>query len=360
MRSYRKYTEIQQELARYILDRRSAGETRLEGERALAERFGAGRPSVAKALRELEKMELVRITKGGILIPPFRQKLKYAYLASYHATNHTFWFLAYKQLWDELNRIASARGFKIELILNDPDDGLAATEALAEQCRDFDLVFVSLMGHFKENKLLELFSRNGVRAVILDENIEYESFPLCALDNRAVGSLAAQILVERGYRKTALLAPIINTASLDFLNRISGFSSAMRKLGGYSHLYSTNASGGIDDLKMLQQRILRLPGQGFDSVFYLDDNWVMLSDPLIETGYIPEFGILAVDGTMTSRMHNPPIDTISHATIPLAEKLCSIIEQCELGKYKFDPAERIRIFPRYLPGKTLRAKSVSE
>ena len=79
-------------------------------------------------------------------------------------------------------------------------------------------------------------------------------------------------------------------------------------------------------------------------------------EELIEAGKVPEFGILAVDGTMTSRMHHPPIDTISHATLPLAERLCSIVEQSELGQFRFDPAERILIPPQYLRGKTLRAK----
>ncbi len=354
MRTYRKYTDVRNELRTLILSMRDSGKTRLEGERELAARLGTGRPTVAKALKQLELEQLIRCTKSGVQILPFRQRFRYAYVAAVHFINNTFWFWAYQHLWDELERLAQQQNIKIELVQFDPDFQEDPASRFLEQLEPYDVVFLSLTGHFKELALPDALRKRNRPVFLLNENMETDGFPLYCLGNFETGALAARLLLEHGYRNTAILAPCINTSSFDFRNRINGFSSVMEQNGAIFELFSTNAKANMEELNLIQRCVCQLPNRGFDSIFYLDDKWITISDPLIEAGLTPEFGILAVDGNMISRRHNPPIDTISHGTVPLARKICEIITEWELGTFHYDPTVRFRITPEFFRGRTLR------
>lgn len=353
MRSYRKFTDVQEDLRQRILFLQHSGESRLEGERDLAVRFRTGRPTIAKALAQLEQEKLIERTRGGVRIVPFRQKFRYAYVATVHRINDTFWYLAYQHLWNELEKLAHRQNLKIDLVLYDPEQEHARSRLL-EQLTQYEMIFLSLIGMFVEDSLADQLRKLKRSVIILDENIETEGFPLYALGNFETGSFAARILLERGYRKTAILAPGLNTSTCDFLGRINGFTSEMKKTGIFQ-LFAVHTYSEMEELNLMQRCINQLPGRGFDSIFFLDDKWIMLCSPLIESGLVPDFGILAFDGTMTARRHNPPIDTVSHGTIPLAEKICKIISEHESGHFQYEPSVRCRILPNYYRGKTLRA-----
>ena len=353
MRTYRKQTDVLTELREFVIAKRTEGVSRLDGERALAAQFAAGRPTIGKALQQLEKDGLIHRSRSGATILPFRQKYRYAYAAQVHCINDTFYFPAYKDLWMELQKTAAEAGIRIDLLPYDPDYPETQQEFL-EKLDSFDLVFFSLF--FNSTFLPEVLRGWKCRAVLLNELDECDDFPLYALDNFETGAMAARILLERGYRRPALSAPGINTASLDFRQRINGFAKVMEKAGCRFQLLSSYMDLGIEEINLMQRCIMRLPRLGFDSVFFLDDHWVMLCDPLIEAGMVPEFGILAFDGNMIARTHNPPIDTLSHGTLPLVRKVREIIFAEEAGFFRYDPSFRFRIAPDYFPGKTLRTR----
>ena len=315
MRNYRKQTDVLTELRELVIAKRMEGISRLDGERGLAAQFSAGRPTIAKALLHLEREGLIHRSRGGATILPFRQKYRYAYVAQVHRINDTFYFPAYKDLWMELQKMAAEAGIRIEFLPYDPDHPETRQEFL-EKLKAFDLVFFSLF--FSLDFPPDVLQNRECRAILLNEVDECRGFPLYALDNFETGAMAARILLERGYRHPALIAPGTNTASLDFLRRINGFASVMQQTGCEFELFSSHMKVGIEELNLMQRCIGGLPNSGFDSAFFLDDRWVMLSDPLIEAGMVPEFGILAFDGTMTARCHNPPIDMLSLAVLPAA------------------------------------------
>ncbi|UKI29629.1 MAG: GntR family transcriptional regulator [Lentisphaeria bacterium] len=352
MRSYRKLADVQRELRELVFARRVEGGTRLDGERGLAEQLRAGRPTVSKALRLLEEDGLIRRTKNGVVILPLQQKFRYAYVAAVHMINNTFWFPAYKDLWMELERLAGRCGIRIELLplRLRPAGTVARISSPAGRFR----CGVFLAGHFPEEFFEGLLRMEKPRALLLSELLTHEGVPLYALDNFETGAMAARILLERGYRHPALLAPKFNTATADFRRRIDGFSAVMEENDCPFKLFSSSLLAGVEELNLLQQCVTQLYRRGYDSVFFLDDKWVMICDPLIEAGMTPEFGILAFDGTMTARTHNPPIDTLTHGTIPLARKICEIIFDWETGHFCYDPSIRFRIAPEYLRGRTLR------
>ena len=353
MRNYRKQTDVLTELRELVIAKRMEGISRLDGERGLAAQFSAGRPTIAKALLHLEREGLIHRSRGGATILPFRQKYRYAYVARVHRINDTFYFPAYKDLWMELQKMAAEAGIRIEFLPYDPDHPETRQEFL-EKLKAFDLVFFSLF--FSLDFPPDVLQNRECRAILLNEVDECRGFPLYALDNFETGAMAARILLERGYRHPALIAPGINTASLDFLRRINGFASVMQQTGCEFELFSSYMKVGIEEMNLMQRCIGGLPRSGFDSAFFLDDRWVMLSDPLIEAGMVPEFGILAFDGTMTARCHNPPIDTLSHATFSLARKIREIIFLEESGHFRYDPSIRFRLAPDYYAGKTLRTR----
>lgn len=352
MRNYRKLADVHKELRELVFSRRVKGETHLDGERSLAELLHTGRPTVSKALRLLEEDGLIQRTKSGVVIEPLRQKFRYAYVAAVHMINNTFWFSAYKELWLELERLAGRCGIQIELLPYDSD----LPEQLPEfQARlaDFDAVFFSF-AFFPREFFDNLRQQKAPKVFFLSELLTHEGFPLYALDNFESGAMAARILLERGYRHPALLAPKINTSSIDFRRRIDGFSSVMEEADSPFQLFSSKLLAGVEELSLLQQCVTQLARRGFDSIFFLDDQWVMLCEPLIEAGMTPEFGILAFDGNMTASTHTPPIDTVTPGTIPLARKVCEIIFDWETGYFRYDPSVHFRIAPEYLRGRTLR------
>lgn len=352
MRNYRKLADVHKELRELVFSRRVKGETRLDGERSLAELLHTGRPTVSKALRLLEEDGLIQRTKSGVVIEPLRQKFRYAYVAAVHMINNTFWFSAYKELWLELERLAGRCGIGIELLPYDSD----LPEQLPEfQARlaNFDAVFFSF-AFFSKEFFENLLRQEGPKVFFLSELLTQDGFPLYALDNFESGAMAARILLERGYRHPALLAPKINTSSIDFRRRIDGFSSVMEEADSPFQLFSSKLLAGVEELSLLQQCVTQLARRGFDSIFFLDDQWVMLCEPLIEAGMTPEFGILAFDGNMTASTHTPPIDTVTPGTIPLARKVCEIIFDWETGYFRYDPSVHFRIAPEYLRGRTLR------
>lgn len=349
MRSYRKYTDIQEELRNEILALRNSGGEYLESERSLAARFATARLTIAKALVRLETEGLISKTVNGrIRILPFQQRFRYAYVATVHNINGTYWFPAYQDLWDKLEKTAQKKQLKIDLILYDPDEEPNGQQLL-EKLKSYDLIFVSLLGDPEKFQN----SLENLPIIYLDENKGIEGFPLLALDNIEVGALAARILKDRGYRKTALIAPGINIASTDFLNRINGFYQEIPPNGKRS-LFITNTTSELDELPLMQRCINKLPSLGFDSLFLLDDKWCILCDSLIETGQVPEFGILVFSGWLPSRRHIPPIDTISHGTILQAEKIIEIIDSKERGLFQYAQFFHCKVSPSYYKGKTLR------
>ena len=116
MRNYRKQTDVLTELRELVIAKRMEGISRLDGERGLAAQFSAGRPTIAKALLHLEREGLIHRSRGGATILPFRQKYRYAYVAQVHRINDTFYFLAYKDLWMELQKMAAEAGIRIEFL----------------------------------------------------------------------------------------------------------------------------------------------------------------------------------------------------------------------------------------------------
>ena len=205
---------------------------------------------------------LMGLMYSGVVILPLQQKFRYAYVAAVHMINNTFWFPAYKDLWMELERLAGRCGIRIELLPYDSD----LPEQLPEfQARlaDFDAAFFSL-ATFRREFFEGLLRMEKPRALLLSELLTHEGVPLYALDNFETGAMAARILLERGYRHPALLAPKFNTATADFRRRIDGFSAVMEENDCPFKLFSSCLLAGVEELNLLQQCVTQLYRRGYD------------------------------------------------------------------------------------------------
>ena len=358
MRSYRKNDEILRELREHIESLRRQGITRLESGRKLAGILHTGRPSVGKAIRVLEEQRVLARDCRTLHILPRRQRFRYAFAASVHSINDTFLYPAYFRLWEEVRKRVTEAHLEIELVLYDPASDAKTTAAFLERLETFDVVFFSLINEENIAGLIGEPGSHRYAAFLLDENMEIPGYPLYCLGNYQVGEVAARCLLEHGYRHPALISPHLNTSTLDFSRRIEGFTATMKQYGVADvQLCSVNTGMLTSDLTLIQRSLETLPGSGFDSVFFLEDRWIMLVDPLFREGRIPEFGVIAFDGTMMGRCHQPPVTTISHATIPLAECLCGIVREWESSLFRFDPEVRRRFTPEIIPGYTIRNKT---
>ncbi|MDD3155184.1 MAG: GntR family transcriptional regulator [Victivallaceae bacterium] len=351
-KQYKKFADILAALRKFVGDAGHSGSKVLPGERELAERFGAGRPTIAKALDVLAGEGRICRTHGGTRLLPQRQRHRYGYLASCHEVNGAFWFSAYQRLWEHLEKQFAAANLHVDLLKFYPN-GSSVAEQL-EAFRDYDVIFLSLVGRPRSELVVEKLRSQGSCVFLLNETDELPDYPLYALGNREVGRIAAETLLARGYRQAAIMGPTVNASSHDFRRRIAGFLDAWESGGGgYTGLFLSYLNGGMEELMLAQKCFDKLPLQNFDCAFFLCDDWISIADELIEGKGAPRFGVLAFDGTMKARRHFPPIDTLTHGTVPLATKLREIAEEMENGSFVLDPTIRCRLSPTLIPGETL-------
>lgn len=355
VKTYNKFEDVLEQLREYIFRIKGAGKSLIPAERELAEQFEASRGTIGKALRQLESEKIIVRNRQGTHILASLQKKRYIYAASVHRNNNTFWFSPYYRLWQELELLMRDNGLRIELYQFDPEDESQSVESQGNELAEADTVFLSLMNETVSTVVEGLRLRNR-RVILLDETNSMPGVPTVALDNTAVGELAAQQLLDAGYRHPSVISPLLNLGNPAFLARLKGFDRIMREHGMLYEVFSSNTHDRFTELTHLNKCISLLPEQGFDCAFFLTDEDIDLADSLIERGLVPEkFGILGFDGSMKARTHRPPVDCISHGIEGIARQIIKMILNQETGNDT--PVTDCRISPQFCPGKTLRKQA---
>ena len=353
LRTNNKCEDVLEHLREYLFQLKGTGKLLAPGERELALLLHASRGTVAKALKQLEEEKVIFRDKQGTHILTLTQKRRYAYVAVVHRNNDTFWFHPYYRLWQRLEILMRDYDIKIELYKFDPEDEKQTVESQLADISGIDTIFLSLLGNVKTTEVVARLKARGSQVILLDETNPVPETPMVALDNYAVGQLAAQRLLDAGYQRPVLISPLLHFATPTFRSRLLGFDNIIRAHGLRYELMGSNLHNRFAELALLREAINHLPERDYDCAFFITDENIDIADELIEKGLVPDkFGLLGFDGIMKARTHRPPIDCVSHGTQSQAQKIIKIIQDLEAdGNYKINDC---KIHPELYHGKTLK------
>ncbi len=236
-----KHDAISQELRSEIAAGAYDGSGKLPSEAQLVERFGVSRPTVARALRDLQAEGLIQRRAGsGTFVTP-RDKPDAAarvlgLLVPERGTTEIF-----EAICGELGALARVSGFGL-LWGGSPmpyADRDSTPEHAAEVCRQFidkavtGVFFAPLEYSAKRDEvnreLLEQLRQSGIPVVLLDRDItpfpKRSEFDLVSLDNFHAGFMLAEHLIRLGCRRLRFVARPGSAPTVDA--RIGGVREAI-------------------------------------------------------------------------------------------------------------------------------------
>jgi LacI family transcriptional regulator len=243
MASEPKHRQISRQILAEIAAGKYVPSGRLPSEAQLVERFGVSRPTVARALRDLQEQGLVerRVGSGSYVRSPASAapgvaQRQFGLLIPGLGTTEIF-----EVICGELAGLARVHDYGLLWGGSTPprqpeDSSLEAAEELCEQFiqRRVDGVFFAPLEYtpHKEEanrRLAERLRQAGIAVVLLDRDLKAfparSDFDLVGIDNFAGGYLLAEHLLKLGCRRLTFVAPPLSAPTVGA--RIAGAREAI-------------------------------------------------------------------------------------------------------------------------------------
>lgn len=216
---------------------------RIPSDSELVREFGVSRPTVAKALQDLERKGLVKRKTGSgtfVLQSPAGEGLSFGLLIPGLGTTEIF-----EPICSEMARIAQQNGHSILWGCHMASRGASDVGSNAlEQCRTYierkvGGVFFAPIEHSTDKdainqRVLESFQAARIPVVLLDRDCvaypDRSPHDLVGIDNRRVGYVVTHHMFQRGCQRVVFLARPSSAATIDA--RIAGFTEAVVKDSG--------------------------------------------------------------------------------------------------------------------------------
>jgi LacI family transcriptional regulator len=347
-----KHDTISQELRAEIACGRYEASGRLPSEAQLVERFGVSRPTIARALRDLQAEGLIqrRAGSGTYVQPPGRVPSAakvLGLLVPERGTTEIF-----EAICGELGALARVHGFGL-LWGGSPmpyADRDSTPEHAAEVCRQFiekevTGVFFAPLEYTAEKdrvnrELLEQLRQSGIPVVLLDRDIapfpKRSEFDLVSLDNFSAGFMLAEHLIRLGCGRLRFVARPGSAPTVDA--RIGGVREAMIRYG-VDPGPNLVAQGDPEDVEFV--RGLK-PGRGCDGIICAND---FTAAELLKT-------LASIPVDVPSKVRVVGFDDVRYATL-LAVPLTTIHQPCrEIAQVAFRAMQE-RIREPTIPPRTL-------
>ena len=238
-----KHSRVSQELLAEIAAGKYAPSGRLPSEAQLVERFGVSRPTVARALRDLQDRGLVerRVGSGSFVRGPGAAEVlrQFGFLIPGLGTTEIF-----EVICGELAGLARVHGFGVLWGGGQPrPQGAIGTEDALALCEQFIRsqvagVFFAPFEHTDKREeinrsLVEKLHQAGLPVVLLDRDLgafpSRSEFDLVGVDNFAGGYNLAEHLLKLGCRNPAFVARPRSASTVNA--RIAGAREAMLDRG---------------------------------------------------------------------------------------------------------------------------------
>lgn len=232
-----KHREISRELAQDIASGKYAANARLPSEAQLIKRFAVSRPTVARALRDLEGEGLIERRAGSgtyVRDKPSASTRQFGVLVAGTGSTEIF-----ELICGELASLSRVDGYALLWGgVSSAREAEAVTPELAQRVCD-QYIERQVAGVFfapfadtdvqSSREVVERFRQAGIPLILLDR--EFEPFPrrseldVVGLDHFAAGYFAAEHLLRLGRTRIAFLVREASTTSM--LARIAGAREAM-------------------------------------------------------------------------------------------------------------------------------------
>jgi LacI family transcriptional regulator len=347
-----KHEVVSQELRIEIAEGAFAPSNKLPSEAQLVERFGVSRPTVARALRDLQTEGLIERRAGsGTFVrsaqPTNTQSQVLGLLVPERGTTEIF-----EAICGELGALARVNGYGL-LWGGSPmphADRDSTPEHAREVCRQFieksvSGVFFAPLEYTAEKdrvnrELLDQLRQSGIPVVLLDRDFtpfpKRSEFDLVSLDNFHAGFMLAEHLIRLGCRRLCFVARPGSAPTVDA--RIGGVREAMIRyeVDPGPKLVAHGDPENVDFVRGLQ------PGRGCDGIICAND---FTAAELLKT-------LASIPVEVPSKVRVVGFDDVRYATL-FAVSLTTIHQPCrEIAQVAFRAMQE-RIREPTIPPRTL-------
>jgi DNA-binding LacI/PurR family transcriptional regulator len=327
----------------------------LPSERRLCEMFRVSRPTIRTALHLLAKDGLISIHQGRrnrLLATPTASPEHQSQLVGLIAPEPVSHLsLATYQGISEMRAHLSEQGFTTEILVCPPGSARVQQRRINEfirQNRVFCCVLISV-----SKELQQWFFEHSVPALVLGSCHSQVKLPSLDIDYRSVCRHAAGVLLGKGHRRLVLVVP--NSGVAGDLASEEGFNDAIanhredearamivRHNGTAAHITS-KLDALFNSAHAPTALLIAKPQHVLIVIIYLLKRGLTMPDTvsLIARDYDQNFGIVS-----------PPIAHYSLEEGAFAHRLSRLMLQ--LVNHGYLPLEPNLIFPKFLPGGTIR------
>lgn len=356
-RKYTRYTDVYEKLERFCIDRYNDGNLFLPSERNLARMFGASLMTVRKAVEEALNNGIITRSGRHTNIQQNRCFSKLGRILFISGNSEQILLPAIERLELILKPEIEKFGGRMKTFIDTPE---TTAEDFLEQLRQADLVlltFLASSGKLLEQKLkyLQLFEKKR-KLILISGNYQDLFQNIVALDNTAVGEVAADALNQTGCSNVLILGEMPDNIS--FKRRMQGFYDTFNgKIRNYPRQFQKMQIQFLNDEI---REIKSVVNSGIDSIFLVTDEWSpYITSDLFAQKLIPgKIKIITVHGSGECYSCNLPLANVSHCTSAVASQLLQVLKKISYGT--FDRRIRNLIRPHINECKTLKFQPTEE
>ncbi len=348
VKPYTKTEDVVCRLKEMIKDLRWQDNAFLPSERRLCDMLGTSRVTLRRALASLEEGNLLQTGSKSRMIKS-SQSRKIKKCVSFVASGHLRISLpAWNRLWEKIRQDGELEGYKSKLHLYNNMKSLPKDEF-----EDAD--FIIYAGSSDELQRYLSWLVDDSRLIGVYEGTASILRNVVAVDNRAIGEMAAESLIAAGYSKPLFVG--WDTGFEAFLKRYAGFKEKMESYDiGIKTAWIKGKSLG-EFMRNFMNESDQIITDETDSVFVYSDEGISIIYDIIANKYkVPEeYGIVTVSGSHQGLINYPPIDSVSHGSARVVSALFSLMDDVKKGKSKAE--NHILVPPSMHEGLTLKHKN---